>query len=308
MAEVQPSNRLILCPQEQSGDIERKCYEFIVCGSTCVRNGTDGSTTPELRPAFLPNEIVLYILEYLNPPYKLRGFWQMVPYPMVIFYNPRLWASMSIFQICRATRSQAISRYGLPSPNTLPFDASVDSVSLRTDVSEYFFALNIYFGSNPKEVNALDDIYCDTVASGHNSSFFYYQVNKSSPSAQMPAKQLSYDLLLDKAQCVEIKAGDRSSLGGSAWDAIFDSLSEYKSLRQLKLKIYGHYTCGESKNQAHKIVCYEHPYWEVYVARITSEFASSLHRLETLAVFEIEKTEARCQAQEREIRRAIGLK
>ncbi|KAJ8128725.1 hypothetical protein O1611_g4909 [Lasiodiplodia mahajangana] len=157
MAEAQPSNMLSLCPRPRSDPDRRKivstCMDFVKSNDHYVGKDTNASaalppvqtserlTLPELRPVSLPAEIALLIFEYLDEPYELQSHYIKVPYetrhPLVfhqiavVFFKPRLWADIPTFQICSATRSQAIKRYGSPGKHWLPFSTLYDSVGVR---------------------------------------------------------------------------------------------------------------------------------------------------------------------------------
>ncbi|KAH8166344.1 hypothetical protein CIB48_g1903 [Xylaria polymorpha] len=303
MAEAQPSNKLtIRLPLPGSRgqnfeDIVLKCAEFIQCSKTCVGDDNDASapsspceTFPELRPVFLPNEIVLHIIEYLNEPYKLRG--NITPdqrswLPIIVFFKPRLWASMPAFQICRATRSQAIKRYGRPLPNALPFDASVDSISLQTEEFFRYFDQNSISTRTSRTHSLLDTIGED--------SFFYCNADEKSANTMKPVNRLDYNLL-DKIQCVEIELVDRGFYF-EQWAQIWIYLSGLKSLHKLKLKLYQYDTCGSSMDEKRAAsISGRHPYKRTDIESIVG-LASGLYMHKSLAVFEIEKSKARCSAQ-----------
>ena len=92
---------------------------------------SSASATTELRPVSVAPEIFLNIIRYLEKPYKLQGYLPDGTYPDVFFLTTRSWADITALQICHMTRMQAIRSYGKPSQHVLPFDPSVDSLSLE---------------------------------------------------------------------------------------------------------------------------------------------------------------------------------
>ncbi|KAI0444992.1 hypothetical protein F4803DRAFT_210573 [Xylaria telfairii] len=282
MAEAQPSNKFTLrLPLPVFGDQALDCAEFIQCSETCVGGNNHVSTPsslsetfPNLQPVSLPKEIVLHILEYLNEPYKLRGCVRPLDGTdpvrrAIIFYKPRLWASIPTFKICSVTRSQAIKRYGRPLRNSLPFDASVDIVSLQTDT-------------------------CDLRLP--SDKFFYCNGDEQSAYATNAVEQLDYNLL-DKIHSVEIE-GVYSTTCFRMWSQVMGLLmylSNLKNLHELKIKLYLYDTCNwPSKSKGNL-------YYRDYV-NIIKGLWKRLRSLESLTVLEIEKSKARCSAQ---IRREV---
>ncbi|KAI0455468.1 hypothetical protein F5B21DRAFT_190033 [Xylaria acuta] len=245
---------------------------------------------------------MLHILQYLDEPYKLQGRpvrIEMKPQTsVIIFFKPRLWAGMSTFQIYSATRSQAIKRYGQPSQYSLPFDGSVDSISLPADMSESNSIFDTYFGrySGPRPMG-----YFCTLPFRDTSPSFYCEVDEPFASAAKPAKQLNR-YLLDRIQCVEIEAGDDSGLCFEYWYELLECLSQCKGLHKLKLKLHQHDNCGELLDEEQEISLFER-----HDAIVIIGLAFGFPFLESLPNFEIEMTKARCQAPiDREGSRAPG--
>lgn len=84
----------------------------------------------------LPIEVLSLIFEYVNEPYVLKGgTWEFqrefYTETNIMFDEPRDWAHMNVFRVCRAFRALAIACYGEPEYNTLPFDPCRDFVSIR---------------------------------------------------------------------------------------------------------------------------------------------------------------------------------
>ncbi|KAI0855645.1 hypothetical protein F4860DRAFT_530074 [Xylaria cubensis] len=304
MAGAQPSERFILnLPGKLSLDdimpILDECAKFIRCSTACVGYDTDASapsppapTFPELRPVFLPNEMTLRIFQYLDEPYKLQGRLTFVrkatPYPIIIFYKPRLWASMSTFQICRATRSQAIRRYGQPSQYSLPFDGTTDSLSLQEDVFEHMSMFDKYIDTPPNHPSLPGHIPHFTIS----GSFFYCQVDKPSATALTPAKQLSLDLQ-NRILSMEIEVEDDPIFSMDDQQAVVNFLSaKFTALHTLKLKLNRYDTCGIDRVKYDRYKKYDYNTMLYFVIWIT--------RFNSLALFEIEKTKARCRARTKE--------
>ncbi|KAI1754269.1 hypothetical protein F4782DRAFT_545157 [Xylaria castorea] len=303
---------LTISCQEPLEDIENKCYEFIRCSETCVGDDTDASipssptkTFPELQPVVLPNEIVLHILQYLNEPYKLRGrliyaFEGFIP-PIVIGFNkPRLWASISTLQICSATRSQAIKRYGQPLQWHLPFDASVDSLSLRTGVKQLETMTDLCFHHLPCHPSRSADIN-RTIAKTLYSNL---RLRGILAGPEKPVRQTSYGLI-DKIQSVEITVRQECNDG---WGPIVQLLLECKALHTLKLKLYRHDTCGESLDEGQLNYVREghhcYSYQDVMALDVLPQI---LNNSESLTILEMEKTKAQCVARiNREDKRVSG--
>ncbi|KAI0481761.1 hypothetical protein F4859DRAFT_529490 [Xylaria cf. heliscus] len=303
MAEARASNRLtIRGPFPRFGEpgwgaYVKKWFEFARCSETCVGDDNDVSTPSpsteafaELRPVSLPNEIVLHILEYLHTPYKLRGrlscknardqmpiFVELI----VIFYKPRLWSSISAFQICRATRWRAIKRYGQPSIHSLPFDASVDSVSLRGDAIK---ATHHPLGSD-----------------GWNNSFFYSRVDEPPTGTMNRAETRINDDLLNKIKCVEIEEGKSFPFKLGQWRQAVRQVLSHLRVEELKIKLSQHDdTCGmviaEDGMDPSAFLgdgkhCKHHDLYLLY------ELMHAINSIRpTLTVVEIEKTKAPCPA------------
>ncbi|KAI0110447.1 hypothetical protein GGR51DRAFT_511261 [Nemania sp. FL0031] len=150
MAEAQPSNVLSLqLGPRGSRDVKQissECVDFIKRSSRQVRTASPPlrpvslpvefrpvSPPVELRPVSLPVEIILLIFECLEEPYELQGLFVLSESLSIdiCFFKPRVWAHIPTFQICCATRSKAIKRYGKPRQDSLPFSERYDSVSFQ---------------------------------------------------------------------------------------------------------------------------------------------------------------------------------
>ncbi|KAI1739658.1 hypothetical protein F4680DRAFT_466179 [Xylaria scruposa] len=303
MAGAQPLERLIIRRQgtltvDELKHIQREFTGFIRCSTTCVGYDADASTPsppaqiyPELRPVSLPNELTLHILQYLDEPYKLQGRLTFVrkasSYPMIIFYNPRLWASMPTFQICKVTRSQAIKRYGQPSQYSLPFDGTVDSFSLQEDVFEHMSMLDKYISTPPNDPSLPGHIPHIT-ASG---SIFYCKLDKPSATEPAPAKQLSLDLQ-ERIQSMEIEIGDYTIFSLDDQERVVDFLSaKFTTLHTVKLKMNRHDTCGLATDGI------EGNIYKLYDYNTGIMFVLWMSFFDSLAVLEVEKIKARCRTQ-----------
>ncbi|KAI0554123.1 hypothetical protein F4679DRAFT_579736 [Xylaria curta] len=305
MAGAQSLQTLIIRRQGQgilTGDqmtcIHHLFTDFIRCSTTCVGYDADADapsppaqTYPELRPVYLPNEITSHILQYLDKPYKLQGRVTFVHeascYPIFIFYKPRLWASMSTFQICRATRLQAIRRYGQPSQYSLPFDRNGDILSLQEDVFGHMSMFDKYINTPPYHPSLPGHIPHLTTS----GSLFYCKLDKPSATALAPAKQLSLDLQ-EKIKTIEIEVGDEPLFSLDDQRRVVDFLSkEFTTLHTVKLKLNWHDTCGLSADDVEGNIYKSYDYYTVINFVLWSSFFDSL------AVLEIEKTKARCRIQ-----------
>ncbi|KAJ3571555.1 hypothetical protein NPX13_g5331 [Xylaria arbuscula] len=86
----------------------------------------------ELQPVCLPGEVFVNIILYLEEPYKLQGDLTVSDaYPLIFFRDVRSWKDITALRICHATRMRAIRIYGKPSSDSMPFDAELDTFSLR---------------------------------------------------------------------------------------------------------------------------------------------------------------------------------
>ncbi|TRX88415.1 hypothetical protein FHL15_010671 [Xylaria flabelliformis] len=310
MAGAQSSKRFILNPQGRLPEATElfdtlvQCFDFIRCSTTCIGYDTDASapsppaqTFPELRPVFLPNEITLRIFQYLDEPYKLQGHLTFVRkadcYPIIIFYKPRLWASMSTFQICRATRSQAIRRYGQPSQYSLPFDGTIDSLSLQQDVFErqHVSMFDIYtLETHYPNYFPLPRRFRNFTISG---SFFYCHVDKPSATALTPVKQLGSDLQ-SRILSMEIEVEDDRIFSRGDQKRVAPFFSEkFTALHTLKLKLNRHDTCGIDRIEGYM-------YLKKYDYNTICHLVIDIPFFTSLSVFEIEKTKARCRARTKE--------
>ncbi|KAI0830451.1 hypothetical protein F5Y06DRAFT_301895 [Hypoxylon sp. FL0890] len=56
----------------------------------------------------------------------------------LIFYQPRLWAHLNVFQVCRAFRNLAIEYYGVPRQDSIPFSPKLDTVVVHGEQLDHF--------------------------------------------------------------------------------------------------------------------------------------------------------------------------
>ncbi|KAI1124771.1 hypothetical protein F5Y10DRAFT_284805 [Nemania abortiva] len=315
MAESHPTKilSLHLGPSESRdiNDMISKLDDFLQCGKKCEGEGTstppalppvqayEQVALPELQPVSLPAEIVLLIFEcldeYLHKPYKLRGCGirhEVRPRLRAVFLsNPRLWADIPTFQICHATRSQAIRRYGNPKPDYLPFNVSIDSISFRLD-------------ADPLSAYSLPSI-CQEWDSEHN--FFYYNVKGQSAIELIPAKKLSR-AFLKEVQHVELKievidiskmnhssrspSTLRPSLSLTRWLTRLQFLM--KRVHKLRINLEQHDAYGEPWDQEIEYIMGEN---ERYHGRagiaVLKNFVSKLAVINSLEIIEIEKSNIR---------------
>ncbi|KAI0971206.1 hypothetical protein F4678DRAFT_479531 [Xylaria arbuscula] len=236
--------------------IAGEVHDFTQCSETCVLDYINSSAvlppeeaSIELQPVSLPAEIVLYIVQKLDGPYKLQGSISDV-FPGIVFCKPRLWSHIPAFRICHATRAQAIKRYGTPSPQSLPFDASIDSISLRHN--KFMPPINYGLDSrrdNPdgEELFVLDSLIklveevMPTEFPEPRFCLFYGNVCERSTRVTNPGRPLRGDFF-DKPKFVEIEAGrgcycDVSEIEWE-WDWISTYLEKFKSIRKLKVKLW----------------------------------------------------------------------
>ncbi|OTA96852.1 hypothetical protein M434DRAFT_27468 [Hypoxylon sp. CO27-5] len=78
----------------------------------------------------IPVEILLHIAELVVGPYELKAHLCLEEWdPLLLaFPFPRNWSSIKIFHICKSFRMVAVTLYGHPDPNSLPFNPNLDKV------------------------------------------------------------------------------------------------------------------------------------------------------------------------------------
>ncbi|KAI0133271.1 hypothetical protein F4776DRAFT_126561 [Hypoxylon sp. NC0597] len=119
--------------------------------STTPRNSSSGG----LHLLDLPIEIVEQIFEYaVGGSYELQANLIRLRYrdrpdnnsTQLIFYQPRLWADLNVFQICRAFRTLAIKYYGVPQQSSLPFSPKMDTMVVHGEKQDQFGRINAECG------------------------------------------------------------------------------------------------------------------------------------------------------------------
>ncbi|KAI1802615.1 hypothetical protein F4811DRAFT_554712 [Daldinia bambusicola] len=98
----------------------------------------------------LPCEVFERIFQYVVGCYELKGETLRLrfhAYPgnhatQLIFYKPRTWADLEALHICRAFRNLAISYYGAPKENSLPFSPMLDTLLIRGEGLDKFGGYN----------------------------------------------------------------------------------------------------------------------------------------------------------------------
>ncbi|KAI3336311.1 hypothetical protein HD806DRAFT_542273 [Xylariaceae sp. AK1471] len=305
MAEVEPANKLTIRldgPDKPVWiDTLAKISDFIRCSKIGIddhdiKDSTDllpAQSPLDLQPVVLPVEIILHIFQYLNEPCKLFG--QIVPKgddsdlkddwdrdKQIIFNRPRLWASMPTFQICQATRSMAIKRYGEPMLNSLSFDPSVDIISLRVgnrgDAELELLDSNT---DSSKWVWASPIVYC-------NAKHVAY--------ATAPPKQLKHKFLA-RIHDVEIEAGGGFCFETEDWYHTAELLvTHFTNMRQLKINLWQHVACGGTQVWYHNDSSVGTGYYNYHDADLVSGIVDYMTEhgplYPSLEVLEIEKTKA----------------
>ncbi|KAI1312081.1 hypothetical protein F5Y03DRAFT_341305 [Xylaria venustula] len=291
--------------------IAGQIHHFIQCSETCALHHINPSAvlpperaSIELQPVSLPAEIILCIIQNLEGPYKLQGSISDV-FPGIVFCRPRLWSHMPAFQICHTTRAQAIKRYGTPSLRSLPFDASVDSISLR----HRKFMPPIHYGldsrrDNPdgEELFVLDSLFklieevMPTEFPEPRFCLFYGTVRERSTRVTNPGKPLRNDFF-DKTQFVEIETG-----GGQyfdvpeiewEWDWIASYLEKFKSIRKLKIKLVQTDACCVPASERSSDFQGGRFYNGTDIVML-SNFLNDPYLVYSLETFEIEKMKPHC--------------
>ncbi|OTA57995.1 hypothetical protein K449DRAFT_449741 [Hypoxylon sp. EC38] len=103
------------------------------------RANNNASTTQQIHLLDFPVEIVQHIFEYAVGGHELQANLvrmsghsdQINNSTQLIFYKPRLWADLSVFQVCRAFRTLAIECYGVPQKYGLPFSPKMDTLLIH---------------------------------------------------------------------------------------------------------------------------------------------------------------------------------
>ncbi|KAI3338822.1 hypothetical protein F4824DRAFT_61424 [Ustulina deusta] len=302
MAKVQPAKILTIplglfgsrgIGEQEQVEIISQLSDFIQCSETCVLDDVSASTalppakaSNELQPVFLPAEIILHVLEYLNEPYKLQGRVCNIS-PDIVFCKPRMWANIPAFQICHATRAQALKRYGNPSPNSLPFDACVDSVYIQP-----YPILPCGHPVIPSSERKAHEKILQSEFPEPRYRLSYNNVDGQSASATNPGKQLCDDFR-DKIQCVEVEASSHPYFyhPDICWGQLAVYLGDLKDIRKLKINLEQHDTCGSSAAGLNTI---GDPRYHCGDLTVLRAFIKHLPLIKSLEVFEIEKIMAKC--------------
>lgn len=84
----------------------------------------------------LPTELTAMIFMEAAEPHALKAVtfltWKSLGFltKHLVFYAPRTWRDINLFQICRRSRDVAIRLYGNPSRDSLPFNPETDKISI----------------------------------------------------------------------------------------------------------------------------------------------------------------------------------
>ncbi|KAI1135355.1 hypothetical protein F5Y05DRAFT_416342 [Hypoxylon sp. FL0543] len=114
------------------GSQQRKNVKALATPRNCSSRG--------FRLLDLPTEIFTRIFEFAaGGPYELQANLIRLSHhgfpdnnsTQMIFYEPRLWAHLNVFQVCRAFRNLAIEYYGMPQQNSIPFSPKMDTIMVH---------------------------------------------------------------------------------------------------------------------------------------------------------------------------------
>ncbi|VUC20070.1 unnamed protein product [Clonostachys rosea] len=111
-------------------------------GAEPPRSAGGSSTITKFPLSDLPTEIQLEIFRLAisaSEPHTLDGvfYWgspemeQAASRPSLVFWECRTWRDVPYFQLCRASREEAILAYGNPATELIPFNPNVDRVRLH---------------------------------------------------------------------------------------------------------------------------------------------------------------------------------
>ncbi|KAI0428049.1 hypothetical protein F5Y09DRAFT_344043 [Xylaria sp. FL1042] len=317
MAKTQPSEILTI-PLAQFGpqgideegardEIAAQVFDFIECSETCVLRHKNASTalphtdeaSIELRPVFLPPEITLDIIQYLNQPYQLQGISSDV-FPGIVFSKPRQWADIPAFQICHTTRARAIKRYGKPEPNSLPFDASVDSLSFGSyHVRPNYSAIHPRSEPGPalldSSIKHLEEVLRSKFPKPRYC-YIYDEIYEESERITNPGKLLCDDFL-DKIQYVKVEADGALYDPFFRWEREWIRVSRYfgrlNNIRKLKINIPQLDACCPPGPNLDPNYITE-PFHGCSEVAILRAFLNNPDLIKSLEVLEIEKTWPKC--------------
>ncbi|KAK5627967.1 hypothetical protein RRF57_003682 [Xylaria bambusicola] len=250
-------------------NIRNLLFDYLQFSQTCLAN-RDRADTPtavspsedtiELRPVFVPAEIFLNIIKYIEEPYKLQGGVSVHGDLCIRLLKPRTWADIIALKICYATRAQAIRQYGRPMPDSVPFDGSIDSICLRTLGAD---EMGMWYEKPSK----LD-----------------YHLSSTKGTQQDGCKPLDVNFLT-KLKCAEIQLDNYAQSVGpfEVMDWVEAHLAGPNGIRMLRLNLWQYDNCKSlSLSMKYEHLCV------VYCLLKKREF------LKSLEIIEVEIQEAVC--------------
>ncbi|KAI1082480.1 hypothetical protein F5B20DRAFT_531495 [Whalleya microplaca] len=228
---------------------------------------------------------------------------------------------MKVFHICKKTREDAIRRYGTVERCSLPFDPRTDTVSIQAEqVYRPRFGLFREPFIKFRDLGRLEEHWThrDKVDDAEITrrrelwqnnewaracGLWYCDADEVSASITKHPKFLG-NLFMSRIQKVEIIAHG-SILFMEDWEAVLGLLNGLKEIRQLKINLWQHDTCGmEDLDPATD--CYKaHDAW-IIMATANTVRASHWQMMPKLEVFEMVKTAYAC-AGRLDRRRNLGL-
>lgn len=181
----------------------------------------------------------------------------------LVFFQPRTWSNMAIFQVCKAFRNLAVQNFGNPSFDSLPLNPAMDSVQLHQEVDlEYTSG---YF-SQPwlriSDITGLAQAWANQNLDGsevqrrrnlwERSSWmrqlgsWYCNSDEANATPTRPPLQLSAHFLR-KIQKVDILAYEGSMHNEFGWYSVMGLLQyQLPLLQYLKIDVWEHDDCGVS--------------------------------------------------------------
>ncbi|KAK6955898.1 hypothetical protein Daesc_003544 [Daldinia eschscholtzii] len=156
-------------PRYECGPLRKVIYSRESRIAAATPNKFMGSSIKAPNLLNLPCEVFERILQYTVGSYELNGELLRLNYhgykynrsTQLIFYKPRVWADLNVLQICRAFRNLAISYYGPPQENTLPFSPKLDAIVIQGEgldpFGEDYYVRGVAYPPNLKLQNWNND-------------------------------------------------------------------------------------------------------------------------------------------------------
>ncbi|KAI1480730.1 hypothetical protein F4774DRAFT_408556 [Daldinia eschscholtzii] len=146
-------------------------------------NGLMGSSTKASNLLNMPCEVFERILQYTVGRYELKCELLRLNYhgftdsrlTQLIFYKPRVWADLNVLQICRAFRNLAISHYGQPQENSLPFSPKLDTIVIQGEGLDPFGGTYYVRGVAYPPNLELQNWYNDDLWLYHNGAYMIHE-------------------------------------------------------------------------------------------------------------------------------------